>query len=403
MDSPKGKSLKSSKVKVPLGKDGVSATGAAPCSDPSAKPPLSYISLIVMAIESSPAARCTLNDIYRFITDNFPYYRHQQHRRWQNSIRHSLSFNDCFVKLPRATPADESKGGGGGRRGGKGGYWTLHSQSGSMFDNGCFLRRQKRFRCPVAQRARDARRKGAPHSTTSDPDPTGNTSQGAYCVDVGAQNAIADSSKMAAKNSKTLLAGRNDVIASPLSRRRSRDHQSQPKNSKIEEEKIENFEIFQTKEIADLQTESEISTCRSDSQCTYPVEAASLSIDAGETMTSHDVTFADVVPLMMMAESQGSVAATSQRATVSSQEVTSSGLCLETLADGIVDLYGIGQILTWLQKESSLPEEDCSSVTTSGDLVHSLMYPMNSFGVSSVEQTTTERCADDFPANCQQL
>lgn len=99
-----------------------------------AKPPYSYISLITMAIQQSPNKMCTLSEVYQFIMDLFPFYRQNQ-QRWQNSIRHSLSFNDCFVKVPR-TPD----------RPGKGSYWTLHPDSGNMFENGCYLRRQKRFK-----------------------------------------------------------------------------------------------------------------------------------------------------------------------------------------------------------------------------------------------------------------
>ncbi|XP_014663541.1 PREDICTED: hepatocyte nuclear factor 3-beta-like [Priapulus caudatus] len=100
-----------------------------------AKPPYSYISLITMAIQQSPSKSLTLSEIYQFIMDLFPFYRQNQ-QRWQNSIRHSLSFNDCFIKVPR-TPDKP----------GKGSFWALHNDAGNMFENGCYLRRQKRFKC----------------------------------------------------------------------------------------------------------------------------------------------------------------------------------------------------------------------------------------------------------------
>ena len=115
-------------------KDKSSRRGAGGNSNQYAKPPYSYISLITMAIQQSPNKMMTLSDIYQFIMDLFPFYRQNQ-QRWQNSIRHSLSFNDCFVKVARSPDKP-----------GKGNYWTLHPDSGNMFENGCYLRRQKRFK-----------------------------------------------------------------------------------------------------------------------------------------------------------------------------------------------------------------------------------------------------------------
>ncbi|CAJ0938915.1 unnamed protein product, partial [Mesorhabditis belari] len=106
-----------------------------------AKPPYSYISLITMAIQRSEMKMMTLSEIYNWIMELFPYYRQNQ-QRWQNSIRHSLSFNDCFVKVPR-TPDKP----------GKGSFWTLHELCGNMFENGCFLRRQKRFKVHDKERS----------------------------------------------------------------------------------------------------------------------------------------------------------------------------------------------------------------------------------------------------------
>ncbi|XP_077209680.1 forkhead box protein H1-like [Paroedura picta] len=78
-----------------------------------AKPPYSYLAMIALVIQAAPDKRLKLAQIIKAISSLFPFFK-DGYQGWKDSIRHNLSFNDCFSMLK--DPAKPKA---------KGNFWTV--------------------------------------------------------------------------------------------------------------------------------------------------------------------------------------------------------------------------------------------------------------------------------------
>ncbi|WP_196221286.1 forkhead box transcription factor, partial [Sansalvadorimonas verongulae] len=81
----------------------VGKTYKIPTTKKDGRPDISYSMLIVCAICSRPDRKAQLQNIYDWISSNFPYYKPDEFN-WKNSIRHNLSHQDWFQKTPYPGP-----------------------------------------------------------------------------------------------------------------------------------------------------------------------------------------------------------------------------------------------------------------------------------------------------------
>ncbi|KAF0990885.1 hypothetical protein HZS_1311 [Henneguya salminicola] len=79
------------------------------------KPVFSYSCLIALALRHSELGSLPVNEIYKYMQDNFPYFKNAPDG-WKNSVRHNLSLNKAFQKTVRNDTTSTQR---------KGCLWTL--------------------------------------------------------------------------------------------------------------------------------------------------------------------------------------------------------------------------------------------------------------------------------------
>ncbi|XP_066292401.1 forkhead box protein K2-like isoform X2 [Branchiostoma lanceolatum] len=161
-------------------KEGQSTSEDSSAQQDNSKPPYSYAQLIVQAITSANDKQLTLSGIYAHITKNYPYYRTAD-KGWQNSIRHNLSLNRYFIKVPRSQEEP-----------GKGSFWRIDPSCEAKLTEQAWRRRRQRgvpcFRTPFggglsSRKSTEGQERSAPSSPTHHAPPHYLTTSGTFTPD----------------------------------------------------------------------------------------------------------------------------------------------------------------------------------------------------------------------------
>ncbi|KAJ6661469.1 hypothetical protein lerEdw1_014378 [Lerista edwardsae] len=80
-----------------------------------AKPPYTYLAMIALVIQASPAKRLKLAQIIKEISTLFPFFQ-EGYQGWKDSIRHNLSSNSCFSMVLKDSSKPKAKGN----------FWVVH-------------------------------------------------------------------------------------------------------------------------------------------------------------------------------------------------------------------------------------------------------------------------------------
>lgn len=92
---------------------------------PPIKPTATFATIIHRALLYLPRGRGTLGEVCNWVAGEWEWFRLNIDAGWQNSIRHNLSLNKAFLKVPRI-PEDDPES--------KGSVWIIDPEEGPLFE-----------------------------------------------------------------------------------------------------------------------------------------------------------------------------------------------------------------------------------------------------------------------------